>query len=223
MPGRDEGAAGVERAIRELARSYAGELGRRVEARVREMEDDDRSHVLVYRILGVGDEEGRRIDLYQNKGRFLYKYAGAFMEEATRLCFRQRFPGAEPIHVPNPHGTRPRRFQVDCLIGNEAVEVKWRDATTDGDHVVKEHARIAAIAEAGYVPVRVMYFHPNREQAVRIQQALETLYAGKGGRYHGGEAAWAYVRERTGIDLRGILERLAREEERGDAGGPAPR
>ncbi|HET1342480.1 TPA: ApaLI family restriction endonuclease, partial [Streptococcus pneumoniae] len=25
-------------------------------------------------------EEGENIDLYQNKGRFLYKYAGSFLE-----------------------------------------------------------------------------------------------------------------------------------------------
>ena len=33
--------------------------------------------------LGISFEEGENIDLYQNKGRFLYKYAGSFLEEAA--------------------------------------------------------------------------------------------------------------------------------------------
>lgn len=127
------------------------------------------------------------------------------------------------MRVANKPGLRPRTFGVDCLAEGEAIEVKWRDATTDGDHVLKEHGRIAAIAEAGYVPVRIMYFYPNRQQAIRIQQALETLYAGKGGRYLHGAAACDHVRERTGIDLKGILERIAGENAGEDASGPAPR
>ncbi|NMG12192.1 ApaLI family restriction endonuclease, partial [Streptococcus pneumoniae] len=27
----------------------------------------------------------------QNKGRFLYKYAGSFLEEAAVLCFNEKF------------------------------------------------------------------------------------------------------------------------------------
>jgi hypothetical protein len=46
---------------------------------------------------------------------------------------------------------------------------------------------------------------------VKIQKALETLYAGVAGKYYFGDAAWAYVRERTDVDLKGILEELAKE------------
>ena len=56
------------------------------------------------------------------------------------------------------------------------LEIKWRDATTDGDHITKEHTRIRAIRDAGYKPVRVMFYYPNRAQAMRIQQTLESLY-----------------------------------------------
>ena len=43
------------------------------------MERDDRSHFLIYQVLGVAEDEGKLIDVYQNKGRFLYKYAGSFV------------------------------------------------------------------------------------------------------------------------------------------------
>lgn len=201
----------IETKIRALAADYAAQLKEKIEQRVVEMEADDRSHFLVYRVLGIANEEGRLIDVYQNKGRFLYRYAGAFLENAAKLCFREKYPEAASLRIPNTLGERPKTFEIDCLIDRTAIEIKWRDATTDGDHITKEHTRIRAITDAGYTPVRVMFYYPNREQAIRIQQTLETLYNGVGGQYHYGEQAWDYVQEHTAIDLRAILEHLAKE------------
>lgn len=102
---------------------------------------------------------GRLIDLYQNKGRILYQNAGAFLERAAKLCFVERFPDSSSARIPNPYGLRPKTFEIDLLIEKrDALEIKWRDATTDGDHITKEHTRLRAIAEAGYKPVRVMFY-----------------------------------------------------------------
>ena len=49
-------------------------------------------HYLLYQVLGISDEEGRLIDVYQSKGRFLYNYAGRFLEAAAKRCFVERFP-----------------------------------------------------------------------------------------------------------------------------------
>jgi len=201
----------VEKKIRELARDYSERLKHGIDARLREMETDDRSHFLIYQVLGISDQEGRLVDEYQNRGRFLYRYAGSFLEEAAKLCFLERFPRSGSVRIPNTQGRRPKAFEIDCLVGKDALEVKWRDATTDGDHITKEHTRIQAIVDARYTPIRVMFYYPNRAQAVRIQQALETLYKGVGGRYFFRDAAWKYVKERTGVDLLGILKKLARE------------
>jgi len=38
---------------------------------------------------------------------------------------------------------------VDCLVGSDALEIKWRDATTDGDHITKKHTRMQAVRDAG--------------------------------------------------------------------------
>lgn len=56
-----------------------------------------------------------------------------------------------------------------------------------------------------------MFYYPNREQAMRIQQTLETLYLGVNGKYYYGDQAWNYIKERTQIDLKAILEKLAEE------------
>lgn len=199
----------IEIAIRAMALKYADELKSQITGRMKEMEEDDNSHYLIYRVLGISDGEGKLIDAYQNKGRFLYKYAGSFLEGAAKLCFLEKFPESGSLRIPNTIGQRPKTFEIDCLVEHtRAVEIKWRDATTDGDHITKEHARLQAIAAAGYTPIRIMFYYPNRSQAVRIQQTLETLYHGVNGEYYYGDHAWAYVHAETDVDLKGILERI---------------
>jgi hypothetical protein len=203
----------VEQEIRGLAEIYSTNLKERIDERTLAMEKDDITHSLIYRVLGISDEEGRLIDLYQNKGRFLYKYAGAFLENATILCLKSKFPEAKgKVMIENPLGTRPKRFEIDWLVEKDAHEVKWRDATTDGDHITKEHARIKAISAAGYTPIRVMFYYPNRDQAKNIQDTLRTLYSAVGGKYYAGDDAWQYVNLTTDIDLLGILTRIADEK-----------
>ncbi|GAB4568232.1 MAG: ApaLI family restriction endonuclease [Haliangiales bacterium] len=200
--------------IREIADRYAARLAARVDTRVAAMEADDTSHFLIYRVLGVAEEEGRLIDVYQNKGRFLYRYAGSFLEEAAKFCFKEKFPDSDTIKVPNTYGRRPKQFEIDIADNRSklGIEVKWRDATTDGDHITKEHTRLLAVRDAGYQPVRVMFYYPNRDQAIRIQRALESLYREAGGEYHAGDNAWAYVKTKTGVDLLGILQEIAEEK-----------
>lgn len=197
--------------IKALAAKYASELKAKVDARVAEMKADDTSHYLIYKVLGITDQEGELIDVYQNKGRFLYKYAGSFLEEATKLCFKAKYPESASKRIPNTEGQRPRNFEIDCVVGTDAIEIKWRDATTDGDHITKEHTRLKTVKNAGFHPIRVMFYYPNRDQAIRIQQTLQTLYEGLDGEYHFGDAAWAFVKERTDVDLLTILEELAKE------------
>ena len=186
-----EALTSIDTKLRQLADKYADTLKQRMDKRVEEMEADDNSHYLIYQVLGVSDKEGQLIDVYQNKGRFLYKYAGSFLEDAAKLCFQENFPDSGSVKIPNTIGQRPKTFEIDCLVDDkDAIEIKWRDATTDGDHITKEHTRMQNVKEAGYKPIRVMFYYPNRTQAQRIQKTLETLYAGAGGEYHYGDNAW---------------------------------
>ena len=199
----------ISREIFSLAEKYANELNQKVVERVEEMQRDDLSHYLIYQVLGIDEKEGYLIDLYQNKGRFLYKYAGSFLEEAAFLCFKYKYLDAQKIKIPNNQGIRPKTFEIDCLIDDRAYEIKWRDATTDGDHITKEHTRVKAIQSQGFMPIRVMFYYPNREQAIRIQRTLETLYEGVGGEYYFGDEAWNHLLIKTDVDLRKILMDIA--------------
>ena len=206
----------VKTEICALAKSYREELNLKIDEKITEMANDDNSHFLIYRVLGIPKDEGINIDVYQNKGRFLYKYAGSFLEAATILCFKKAFPDTqEKVMIENTIGIRPKHFEIDCLVKNNACEIKWRDATTDGDHITKEHTRIKAINSFGYKPIRIMFYYPNRAQAINIQKTLETLYHGIGGEYYYGEKAWEYIKTQTNIDLKQILEELAIEVENG--------
>ena len=203
----------VYSAIKKLADEYARDLKHQVDLRIEEMKEDDTSHYLLYRVLGVTNEEGNLIDLYQNKGRFLYKYAGAFLEEAAVICIKHKYPDSGKVKIPNTLGSKPKTFEIDCLVNDVAHEIKWRDATTDGDHITKEHTRVKVIKAKGYTPVRVMFYYPQRTQARRIQETLETLYNGIGGKYFYGDSAWQYIKDYTDIDLLEILEKIAESRE----------
>jgi len=115
------------------------------------------------------------------------------------------------IQIVNTLGRRPRQFEIDCVIGQNAIEIKWRDTTTDGDHITKEHTRIQVIRGHGFKPIRIMFYYPNRNQAIRIQETIKAVYQGVGGEYYTGDDAWEYVRSQTGIDLKNILLRIAEE------------
>lgn len=199
--------------IAKLADTFATSLKNQVDARVLEMVSDDKTHYLIYRVLGVTIEEGEQIDLYQNKGRFLYKYAGTFLENAAKMCLLEKYPEAASIRIPNTLGSRPKTFEIDCLVNNDAYEVKWRDATTDGDHIIKEHTRLKVISAAKYTPIRLMFYYPNRQQAIKIQTILADLYKAVGGIYYHGNEAWQHLKDKSGVDLLEILALIA--EKRG--------
>lgn len=180
--------------IKKLADKYMNDLSEKTMKRMLEMKLDNTQHYLIYNILGVPTNEGYLIDLYQNKGRFLYRYAGSFLEEATLICFKLAYPEARKYKIKNILlNSKQKTFEIDCLINNRAHEIKWRDATTDGDHIKKEQARIQAIKQQGFIPIRIMFFYPNREQAQNIQQKLKKIYLDIGGEYYCGKEAWDYI------------------------------
>lgn len=203
---------GIKQRIKALAEKYRNDLAIKLISRNEEMEKDNNGHYLIYQVLGISDKEGKLIDVYQNRGRFLYKYAGSFLEEASILCFEEKYPKAKrKIKIKNTLGSRPSTFEIDCLVGKMAFEIKWKDATTDGDHITKEHTRIKVIKKKGYTPVRIMFYYPNRDQAKRIQDTIKTLYEGLRGHYYSDDKAWEYLKKYTGIDLKVILEEIAKE------------
>lgn len=195
-----------ERLTRIILR-YRDELQKKIEERKVEMQSDNNEHYILYDALGFTNDEGYQVDYQQNVGRFLYKYAGSLIEDLAIRCFKIAHPEAqEKVKLPNTIDRSPKTVEIDCLIGNRAIELKWKDATTDGDHIKKEQKRVKIISDAGYTPNRVMFFESNRDQAIRIQSKLRDLYHKIGGEYYSGEEAWEYLKQDTGIDLKKILE-----------------
>ena len=201
------------KSIEILAEKYSSNLKIKIEDRKKEMESDDTSHYLIYKVLGITNKEGSLIDVYQNKGRFLYKYAGSFLEEATILCLNFKYHNGGKTKISNTEGVRPKTFEIDFLNKTDAIEIKWRDATTDGDHITKEHSRVKTIKSKGYKPIRVMFYYPQRKQSIKIQDTLRTLYAGVGGEYYAGDEAWEFIENYTGVDLKNILTIIANEKQ----------
>ncbi|WP_295157481.1 ApaLI family restriction endonuclease [uncultured Brachyspira sp.] len=200
----------IIKSINELAFRYRNELSQKIKERNEEIKNDNFDHILIYKVLGITDTEGKLIDEYQNKGRFLYNYAGNFLQEAAILCFKHKYNNIkEKYKVKNNIGSKPKNFEIDFLVDNKAYEIKWRDATTDGDHIIKEHTRIQVIKNHNFIPIRIMFYYPNREQAKKIQEAIKTLYDGVGGEYYFGNDAWEYIYKTTNINLLKILEDIA--------------
>lgn len=196
-----------EERLRNIVLKYREELQKQIKIRKAEMQEDHTEHYMVYQALGFTSEEGFQIDYQQNVGRFLYKYAGSMVEELVIQCFLLTNPRAHPkVKIPNTIDKSPKMVEIDCLIEDKAYEIKWKDATTDGDHIKKEHKRVRIIREAGYKPIRLMFFEPNRNQAIAVQRRLRELYEKMGGEYYSGEDAWNYLKQKTGIDLKRIFE-----------------
>jgi len=195
--------------IEELANSYAQNLSVKIDARKEEMKADDNAHYLIYNVLGIADEEGQVIDEYQNTGRFLYKDAGSFLEDAASLCLKFNNVDGGKKMIENNLSQSSKTFEIDFLNGIDAIEIKWKDATTDGNHKTKEETRARAIANEGYTPIRVMFYYPQRKQAKEIQENLAIFYKGLEGQYYAGEDAWDFIKSYTGYDLKEILTKIA--------------
>lgn len=189
----------------EIIRRNRIALQKNIEKRRTEMEQDNTDHLKLYELLGFSAEEGQKIDLYQNIGRFVYKYVGTLIENTT-IAVLQNTKQGQSIRLPNTVSTNPKTFQIDfySTTDNKAHEIKWRDATTDGDHTRKERDKIKCIVEAGIVPVKLMYYMPSRAQAKRIQEKIIATYQEYGEAYTG-RAAWNYIRDYTDFDLYAYL------------------
>ncbi len=98
--------------IKNLAEIYSARLKDKIDARKEEMKADDNSHYLIYRVFGITTHEGKLIDEYQNTGRFLYKYAGSFLEEAATLCFNYKFPEGIKTRLKIQMVKSPKRLKL---------------------------------------------------------------------------------------------------------------
>lgn len=191
----------VNERIANILGHHAAEVRRRF-AEVRErMDTADRDYSRVYRALGLDDATGRDLDERHLEARFVYNHAGVMIEKVAIECVMSRHAARKKVLVDNVASARPIKFEIDVVVERDGIEIKWKDATTDGDHVTKEKHRVASIKEAGYRPIRLMFFEPSAPQSKKIQDRLSEEYAKIGGEFHRGLAAFDFIRRYTGVDM----------------------
>lgn len=180
-------------------------LNKKIENRVSKIKEEDPDYYELVNLFGYSDEEAEDIDIKHNIGRFLFANLGRLLEELSNTLLKNAKGGKE-LKITNPADSPPEKFQIDCVVDsdNKAHEIKWRDATTDGDHVKKEENKISAIENLGYIPVRVMFYRPKRKQAQRICDKVARLYRSEGEAYIGDDA-WEYIENYTSFDLRHFM------------------
>jgi len=181
-------------------------LKKKIDERKIEIKNEDNIHWELYSLLGnFNKSESFNMDFYQNVGRFFFKYAGSMLEEMVIKIFNDK-KNAEKIYLENTISSNPKKFEIDCFVkeDNKGHEIKWRDATTDGDHKKKEETKLKQMEKNGIIPVKIMFYMPEREQAKKIQTNIIKLYEKNGFSYVGIEA-WKYVKNYGGFDLRKFL------------------
>ncbi len=181
-------------------------LKEKITERKKEIESEKNPHWEIYKLLGGFDEkESFKVDFYQNVGRFFFKYCGSMLEEMSIEIIKSK-KSAEKLYIKNTISSNPKKFEIDCFVkkDNKGHEIKWRDATTDGDHKKKEEIKLKQMVKNGIIPVKIMFYMPERAQAKKIQLSIIDLYK-QTGESHIGKNAWLYLKDYCNFDLYNFL------------------
>ncbi len=188
-----------------IVAKYSQQSQRRIAESLSHLREFETEHQWMLELAGAPLSEIARMEKAHQSLRIIYRAAGSIMEESVKACL-SNLNGYRPSQkFENLIGNRPKQHEVDCLVGQNAYEIKWRDATTDGDHKSKEIERIKNIIEHGLTPTRLMFFIPQNPGAAKIQKGLRKAYEDLGGHYYCGKEAWDHVTEISGHNLREML------------------
>jgi hypothetical protein len=197
--------------INAIIRFHQAAYASAVEKRKLAMAKDANHHHFLYQMMGLSDLEAVELDVNQNNSRLLYRRLALCVEDLVWECFTAAQPDSlRHVIIPNVVGEKPANFEIDIVSANRGLEVKWRDATTDGDHVMKEKHRIISVAAAGYIPHRIMLCTPEREQARKIQERMRRIYAQNNGFFLAGDDAWSFIKQETGFNLKKCIDKMQR-------------
>ena len=199
--------AQLEKLEEELTSIFEAEKDRihaQIKKRMEKVRKEIPEYYEIMELYGFGKDDCMELDVYHNTSRLTFRSLGKLLEDLTTTVFSHT-KGGNPLTLNNPNPP-PTTFYIDWVIPNEnrVYEIKWRDATTDGDHVRKEEAKISAISSSGYKPIRVMYYRPTRAQAKAICDRVTALYE-KHGEAYIGKDAWNHIKIYTGFDLRNFV------------------
>lgn len=206
--------AELEKLGKELTNIFEAER-KRITAVIKKRMEKVRKEIPEYyeimELYGFKKDDCMKLDIYHNTSRLTFRSLGKLLEDLTTTVLSHT-KGGHKLQLTNPNPP-PTTFYIDWVIPkeNRAYEIKWRDATTDGDHVRKEEAKISAISNSGYKPIRVMYYRPTRLQAQAICDRVTRLYK-KHGEAYIGKDAWNHIKAYTGFDLRNFVFRKLKKK-----------
>lgn len=110
--------------IRALADDYARQMKEKIDERVGDMDADDKSHFLIYQVLGISDEEGHLIDVYQNRVGSYTDTRAAFWRTQRSSASGPRFPTLEHFASRTRKAVGPRPLKSIAWL--EAM--RWRSS-----------------------------------------------------------------------------------------------
>jgi len=196
----------LEKELKIIFYKHKKMLKQKINERKDKIQLEENRHWEIYELLGDFDkEESFKVDYYQNAGRYFFRHCGSMLEEMVIKIIKNK-KYAEKIYIENTISTNPKRFEIDCFVkeDNKGHEIKWRDATTDGDHRKKEETKLKQMIKNGIKPVKLMFYMPEREQAKKIQLSIIELY-NQTGESHVGKQAWSYLKNYCDFDLYNFL------------------
>jgi hypothetical protein len=210
--------AEIEDKLDALVQKQREETAQKIEEREAEMQQDDTDHYLLFRVFGFDGRQAHTLDFHQNVSRILYRRMGDLMEGVSLTVLGETHEGEKRL-VPRTEAakntsTKKETYEIDFLsqADGRAHEIKWRDSTTDGKHVAGEILKAKRFHSLGYLPVRVMYFTPQRDTSRSAMERINAAYHDLDGEVHVGEQAFAYMRHYTGFNVWQYINRVAQQE-----------
>jgi hypothetical protein len=168
------------------------------------MEDFKNEHHEIYELF-YSKEEINLIEKYHIMARILSANTGRIFDNVVKFIISDVEGGQTEYW--NNLNSHPMKFEIDIVNHTKkiAYEIKWRDATTDGDHKNKEFRKVDFIKNKGYKPIRLTFFLPELERSVKAQKDIIDYYSMNGLSYTGKEA-FEYINTLANIDLKHIIK-----------------
>jgi hypothetical protein len=195
----------IEKEIMTILDNVKNNLGSKIKQRTIDMDSEDPDSHILFKLLGFDKEESKKIDLYHNIGRLVYRSSADLMEKIVIKLF-ETTKNATRLRLENPFPP-PQIFNIDAYVKSEkrAYEIKWKHATTDGDHVNKEMQKPKTIKKHGLIPIHLVFFTSERKNAISALDRIIKAYKSVDGEVYVGNDAFQHLHEYTGFDLKKFL------------------
>jgi hypothetical protein len=193
----------LKKSIVDLLHKRQHIFNQRIEARRKLFEGDEYEfHYNFYSMFGFEPEESRQLDYHHHVSRILFSHIGTFIQDIAYLCFYYKYKTTQMnFPVKNVISEKPKKFKIDILVNNQAIELKWRESTTDGDHFIKEEVKVHNALKHDYAPIKLVFCDSIYGQSKKASEKMKRMYIKNGGQFISGIDAWKYLDKLVGFDV----------------------